>query len=272
MTWATQLECEYTKELCEAIAMFATGIVSKRTLPTPAPLRARKIPSKDINLANLRAEAGRQTKRNHKTNVPDRHPKRKRVTESVAATKLVPGPIKEDMKIGDITVLKGSYLRSVAQAKSGEIGCDNWKIQIEVEEAWITTDFIKQSEKVTMPWRSQATIPDRTLKNIVETLELGVEAYNQKWANNIRILLKRAGDFKSKETEARKGSARWTNKVAGTKRTVFMEQLLKERRYPDHDVARCLRKGFPLAGDMPPTGVFPRRKNMKLNKEQTRNG
>ena len=39
-----------------------------------------------------------------------------------------------------------------------------------------------------------------------------------------------------------------------------MEAPLRERKYgeefPDVDVARCLREGFPLVGDMPTTGVF----------------
>ena len=47
--------------------------------------------------------------------------------------------------------------------------------------------------------------------------------------------------------------------MAGPKRTCFTEDLLKEMRYPDHDVARCMREGFPLAGEMPTTGVFKKK-------------
>ena len=65
--WATQLECEYPPELCAALAKVATKISKVSLLPTPAPRRTRKVPSQDARLTRVRADAGRQTRRDHAT-------------------------------------------------------------------------------------------------------------------------------------------------------------------------------------------------------------
>jgi len=53
--------------------------------------------------------------------------------------------------------------------------------------------------------------------------------------------------------------------VSGDKKTVLTEKLLKEREYPDYESAKCLRKGFPLAGVMPRTGVFNLKKEHEID-------
>ena len=95
------------------------------------------------------------------------------------ATDLVPGPIKKDIQVGDHTIPKGSYVASVAQSKMGKHGCDKWKVKVEVDKAWTTEEFLLESEKVVLPWRTQPTIPDRSLRNMVEALELGTEQYGK---------------------------------------------------------------------------------------------
>lgn len=44
-----------------------------------------------------------------------------------------------------------------------------------------------------------------------------------------------------------------------------MGDLFRERKYPDHGVARCLREGFLLTGDMPTTGVFKKKPELDVD-------
>ena len=140
------------------------------------------------------------------------------------------GPNKNDTPIGEFDIPKGSYINTVVQTKVGEGGCDKWTTSIEFEEAWTTEEFIAKSEQVDMPWRKQPSIPDRTLKNIVDALERGVDAYEDKWDRNIQIMAKRASRYKGQERDAREATPEYIKKVAGKKRTKFMGDLLKERK------------------------------------------
>ena len=99
----------------------------------------------------------------------------------------------------------------------------------------------------------------------MDALERGVEACEDKWDRNIQIMAKRASRYKGQERDAREATPDYVKKVARKKRTKFMGDLLKERKYPDHDVARCLREGFPLTGDMPTTGVFKKKPELDID-------
>ena len=148
--WATKLECEYPPELCAAVARVATKISEISPLPTPAPRRTRKVPSQDLRLAQVRADAGRQTRKDHRTNIPERKPRCNLKITSDQPTSLVPGAVKHDVRVGDQTIPKGSCVATVAQTKMGKHGCDKWKINVEVDTAWTTEEFLGESEKVVL--------------------------------------------------------------------------------------------------------------------------
>ena len=94
-------------------------------------------------------------------------------------------------------------------------------------------------------------------------MELGVEQYNKKWDRNLEIIAKRAAASAQKENEARKDLDEAVQKVSAGKKTVLMKELLDnmwyKKKYPDEDISRCIREGFPLAGEMPRSGVFERK-------------
>ena len=214
-TWATKLECEYSAGLCEAIAEEATKNLSGHILPTPKPQIARRPPGRDPRLTEVRAAAGRQTRHAHRTNVPNQKKASTLSFDVDYHTDLIPGKIKQDTVIGLHTIPKGSVVESVAQKKMAKGGSDTWRVDIRMQEAWTTQEFIKATEQVTLPWRERPGIPDRSLENIVQALTMGVEAYDEKWARNIEILARRAASFKDIEKQAREGTAEWTQKVSG---------------------------------------------------------
>ena len=123
-----------------------------------------------------------------------------------------------------------------------------------------------------MPWRVQADIPEKTLRNVVEALEIGPEEYEKKWNTNIGILMNRASQYKEKEDQARKGLPTYVQRVSDKKRTKFMEDLLRQTKYPDTDVARNVREGFPLAGQMPTTGIFRKKAEEEVEQGAHPNG
>ena len=228
--WATKLECEYPKQLCDAIAGVATKIVCKAPLPTPAPKAVRKVPTRSAQLAEVRADAGKQTRHRHPVNVPERHPSQWVVASATTHPRhLVPGAVKDDIVVGDLTIPKGSFIHKVTQNHRWEdTGSDQFTFDIQYDKAWTTEEFMKESAKIALPWRRQPSIPDKSLRNIVQALEMGVEGFNSKWNKNIEILLSRVGRFKAVEREARKELRPYVQRVSGSKRTKFMEQLLRE--------------------------------------------
>jgi len=262
--WATKLECEYSEGLCEAMAKTATEVTSQGELPTPKPRITRRVATSDPHLTQVRAAAGKQTRKDHDTNVPERKEPTWITLHALKATALIPGPLKEDQVIGDTTLRKGSLIESVTQRKLGRRGSDRWEIRVQIREPWTTEEFIKESTKVKVPWRRQAFVPDRTLKLVVEALEKGVEEFDRKWEANIEILARRAANYKEQEEVARKNLKAWVKKVSQGKQTILMEDLLRTIKYPDIDVARCVREGFPLAGDMPETGVFKKKEEHEI--------
>ena len=95
-TWATNLECECTEGLCTAIAEAASMTLKDKPLPTPAPKRTRKQASTNHSLTEVRADAGRQTKRAHNTNSPERKPKKWIKIKSINQLRVEAGPMKND--------------------------------------------------------------------------------------------------------------------------------------------------------------------------------
>ena len=203
-TWATKLECEYTENLCQAVAERVTQLVHRDPFPTPRPKKGRKLPSRSEKLSSQRASAGRQSKYAHKANVPERKEPVWRSFLSAKRPRLEVGRVKEDVCWESNKITKGSFIHSLDQKKKGETGIEQWTTWALVAEAWTTEEFLQQSEKVALPWREQADIPDRSLQVIVDTLTKGVEAYNDKWDRNCDILLKRAcSHYREKEKRAR---------------------------------------------------------------------
>ena len=133
---------------------------------------------------------------------------------------------------------------------------------------WSTKEFLDLAEKVRMPWRKQPIIPTRSLRVIVDALELGIHEFDKKWDRSVGMLAKRAALLAMKEEKARQGLHPAVQRVSCSKRTKFMEELLQNiehrKPYPDTAVTVCIREGFPLVGDMPETGVFQKKQEEEI--------
>jgi hypothetical protein len=176
---------------------------------------------------------------------------------------MTPGRLKEVTKVGNIDLPKGTIVKSVTQKKMGNSECDEWEIELNVCMPWSTREFLDMAEKVRMLWRKQPIIPTRSLRVIVNALELGIHEFDKKWDRSVEMLAKRAALLAMKEEKARQGLHPAVQRVSCSKRTKFMEELLQNiehrKPYPDIAVTACIREGFPLVGDMPETGVFQKK-------------
>ena len=114
LTWATSLECEYTKNLCNEIAQAATNMATDHTLPTPPPRKVRRPTAQNEELTATRASCGRQTKRNFWTNIPERKRKEMLYTTASKRMKLPEGKVEEDIAVNEHNIPKVSFIHNLA--------------------------------------------------------------------------------------------------------------------------------------------------------------
>ena len=231
------------------MATKATETFQEKIFPTPKPTPTRRPPGKDKRLTDIRASAGRQNKQDHYTNVPTNKPAQWLKATQPGPTKMTPGRLKEVTKVGNIDLPKGTIVKSVTQKKMGNSECDEWDIELNVCMPWSTREFLDMAEKVRMPWRRQPIIPTRSLRVIVNALEMGIHEFDKKWDRSVEMLAKRAALLAIKEEKARQSLHPAVQRVSCSKRTKFMEELLQNiehgKPYPDIAVTACIREGFP---------------------------
>ena len=77
------------------------------------------------------------------------------------------------------------------------------------------------------------------------------------WANRLKSLLERAKELQPSELAALAETDAILQQVISGKRVLLMSEILSSIQYPDLEVCKDLQHGFPLAGWLRPTGLWP---------------
>ncbi|CAE7784940.1 unnamed protein product [Symbiodinium sp. CCMP2592] len=132
------------------------------------------------------------------------------------------------------------------------------------------SDFVQQAVLAGHPKRIlEAQIDERT-KLLVDNLLTGRAAREDLGKSRLAEWNEIAKELEPMEEQARKSLDPLVSKIIDGKRTFLLERLLADSSFPDQSLVPDLRKGFPLTGWMPRTGLFvtePRPPRTSLDKQ-----
>ena len=263
--WATQEECEYPPEFCEAIAAAAAAQAEVVPEREPQKLKPKTKPSSKRLL--LRAAVGRQAKNAvRSTAVPERKPAQwfqVPATEWLdSCTEHLFGAVKEDMRLGNHAFPKGSrILQAARQQTVGEGGPSQNPekeavVRILAELPWSDLEFFDLARESKHPLNGKPIVPDDTLRAIVGILKFGRDTWKAKAKQRVQQLQKRKEQLSARETELKRQLPESTRKVNDGKPILLFKECLESLGHPDVSVALDCLTGFPIVGEIPHCGIF----------------
>ena len=125
---------------------------------------------------------------------------------------------------------------------------------------WTPTEFVAEALQVEHPFDRQTAAKDRTKRAIAQLLLEGPTATRERRKRELNRWRGRARELEKEEAELREGAAPGVRACWGNKRTLLFEEMAAAAGVPNPAlVASYLRKGAPIAGEVPASGLFARR-------------
>ena len=133
---------------------------------------------------------------------------------------------------------------------------------------WEPEEFCRAAIQSEHPLSVQSVLPTELLNVIEETVEMSTMDIAKE---RLRYLLKwnkRARELEADEKVLKKGMDPIVSEAVANKRILLFEEMLLDCGYPDMGVISELRDGAELTGEVPATGMLPKRfKPAMLNDE-----
>ena len=117
-------------------------------------------------------------------------------------------------------------------------------------------EFFIDSVKAPHPLELLAAVPDDLRQAVVNILQLGKSGWAAKMKRLVSSWAEEVGKLQEEEAGIHKDLHPDVEIVVGKKHLSLFEKMLASIDYLDHKVAKLMKEGFPLVGDLDVTGVF----------------
>ena len=124
---------------------------------------------------------------------------------------------------------------------------------------WEPDAFVKIAIKNQRPKNIIQSVPS-VLRNTIDAITCSDDVSNARHRTEVaRKWMLRAIELKTKEDAIKAEMDQHCAKILSNKKTLIFEELIKECRHSDVNLADNIRRGFSLMGDLPKSNVFPSR-------------
>ena len=259
--FATAEECEYTSELCKAMAAAAAQAVSHARGADLTTLLATTTSddSRRADRAQLRAQVGLQIRsRAMPKRIPELRTQITAHTIQVAASRIVMRkPLQHNLQLDKLTPA-GAELVSIDSPTPRVIGDDAEGVSVlKFGIRWTPQEFLEQAKQVTHPFDAHDRVDDDVKVAIVHTLELGIDQTQSRRKEVLDCLESKAEELQHDENLLHKNMHPEIANVYKGKRFLHLREMLSSVKWPDVKLFDDLIAGMPIMGELPATGVFP---------------
>ena len=255
-SFATAEECEYPKQLCQAVASRAAESAGARKTDGP-PRRCKPKTRPSVHTLEQRTVVGRQPKGRR---IPPAIPEYRsdpfvlRTTDPYEAHKVEswPSRLESAQTFNGHQLPKGTKIihKRTTQMVDGD-GCASKVTEPTVGLHWTPKEFTAKAQEAVHPLEKPADIPDDLRKAVVDVLSLGPSAWKtvmgallQTWAGEKETLAASERDLHENLASVFPS----VEKVVKGKQLRLFKRMLAHLRYQDMKVADLMVSGFPVVG------------------------
>ena len=124
---------------------------------------------------------------------------------------------------------------------------------------WEPDVFVKIAIKNQRPRNIIQSVPS-VLRDTIDAITCSDDVSNARHRTEVgRKWMLRAIELRTKEDAIKAEMDQHCAKILSNKKTLIFEELIKECRHSDVNLADNIRRGFSLMGDLPKSSVFPSR-------------
>ena len=259
--FATAEECEYTPELCSAMAEAAAQAIShaRGADLTTFLATATSNASQRADRAKLRAQVGLQTRgRAMPKLTPEFRTQLTAVANQAAASRIVMRkPLSHDLQLDEL-VPAGAELVSIDSPTPRVIGGSSEGFSVlKFGIRWTPQEFLEQAKQVTHPFDAHDSVEDDIKMAIVHTLEMGIDQTRPRREEVLDFWESRAEGLQHDKNFLHKNMHPEIANVYKGKRFLLLREMLSSVSWPDVKLFDDLIAGMPIMGELPASGVFP---------------